>query len=145
MMNPVKLYLEENLDDSHVVIISDVNNFMKTWKGLEQCGINLTDFVYSCCNKYHPKYISFIGHSLGGLIIRNCIGILDSKKFFDDVIPILYSSIATPHLGIFYLNNLKQTMAKYFIGLTGKELLVKDKNKLLIFMSQYDTYYYHED
>lgn len=141
-MGSIKKFLEEELDENYIVYVSDVNDFTKTWNGIEQCGINLAKFVYDCCEKHNVNFISFIGHSLGGLIIRYCIGILEKHKFFDKIRPVLYTSVSTPHLGIFSLNNLGQTVANYIIGKTGKELLVKDKDKLLIEMSKPGTYYY---
>lgn len=141
-MNSIKMFLEEYLNEDYKIIISDVNNFNKTWYGIEGCGKRLCLFVNDICKTYNVKYISFIGHSFGGLIIRNCIGHLNNMNFFDNVIPILYTSIATPHLGIYYISKSGKFMAKYLIGSTGKELLIEDENKILIEMSKENTSYY---
>jgi hypothetical protein len=45
------------------------------------------------------KYISFSGHSMGGLVARYAIGELYAKKFFDDIKPVNLATFATPHLG----------------------------------------------
>jgi triacylglycerol esterase/lipase EstA (alpha/beta hydrolase family) len=45
------------------------------------------------------KYISFVGHSLGGLVSRYAIGVLYAAKFFDKVKPMNFTTFATPHLG----------------------------------------------
>jgi len=45
------------------------------------------------------QYISFVGHSFGGLVSRYAIGILYANKFFDNVKPMNFTTFATPHLG----------------------------------------------
>lgn len=122
--------------------MSNVNDLWNTWFGLDKMGQQLAKFTLDCCNIYQPKHISFIGHSLGGLMIRNCIGYLEKESFFDKMKPIFYISIATPHLGIFSISDFKHFLAKYLLNLTGKELLMQDNNKMLLKMSQADTYYY---
>lgn len=50
---------------------------------------------------------SFLGYSLGGLIGRFAMGLLDLEKFFDPIEqggqgiePVYFVTMATPHLGI---------------------------------------------
>lgn len=43
---------------------------------------------------------SFLGYSLGGLIGRFAMGILELEGFFDKVQPVYFVTMATPHLGI---------------------------------------------
>ena len=46
------------------------------------------------------KYISFIGHSLGGLYARCVVGLLHQKGMIPSlVIPVNFITLATPHLG----------------------------------------------
>ena len=142
-MNWVRDVLRECLDDRYVIEISDVNNFTNTWYGVDNCGINLVKFVYECSKKHNPKYISFIGHSFGGLIIRNCIGRLECVNYFDGVKPILYASVATPHLGSLSLNNIRQFLARHLIGWSGQELLFEDQVKILMLMSKVNSCYYN--
>lgn len=142
-LNSVRDTLKHYLDNNYIVVISDANNFHETWKGLNRCGQNLTDFVYECYQKHKPKYISFIGHSFGGLIIRNSIGRLEQNRFFEQVEPILYASVATPHLGSLSMNGIKKFFARNLIGQSGYELLLEDKSQILMKMSQKDTHYYN--
>jgi Putative serine esterase (DUF676) len=46
------------------------------------------------------KYISFVGHSFGGLVSRYAIGILFGQGFFDRIKPMNFTTFATPHLGV---------------------------------------------
>ena len=140
-MSSTKKYLDEHLDNNHIVEISNVNDLWNSWSGLDKMGKNLEKFVYTCCEKHKPIKISFIGHSLGGLIIRNCIGKLEKNNFFDKIKPNLYVSIATPHLGVYSISNIKWYLAKYAIGQTGKELLMEDSENIFMEMSKPNTPY----
>ncbi|KAI9472351.1 MAG: putative serine esterase-domain-containing protein [Benjaminiella poitrasii] len=46
------------------------------------------------------KKISFVGYSLGGLIMRYAIGILGERGFFDTIQPQSFVTFATPHMGV---------------------------------------------
>ena len=142
-MNSVKNVLEKYLDNNYRIVISNVNDLTNSWYGVNNCGFNLVNFVYNCTKKYKPRYISFIGHSFGGLIIRNCIGRLEQDGFFDQVVPILYASVATPHLGSLSICNMKKFLARNLIGQSGQELLFEDEKNILVIMSQKNTHYYN--
>ena len=43
---------------------------------------------------------SITGYSLGGLLARYIVGSLHHSKFFENVKPVNFDAIATPHLGI---------------------------------------------
>ncbi|KXJ87754.1 putative serine esterase-domain-containing protein [Microdochium bolleyi] len=44
--------------------------------------------------------ISIVGYSLGGLVARYAIGLLDAKGVFDEIEPVNFTTFATPHLGV---------------------------------------------
>ena len=44
--------------------------------------------------------MSMVGYSLGGLIARYAIGLLDSKGIFDTIRPVNFTTFASPHLGV---------------------------------------------
>ncbi|KAK2627550.1 hypothetical protein QTJ16_003516 [Diplocarpon rosae] len=44
--------------------------------------------------------ISLVGYSLGGLVARFTVGLLDSKGFFENIKPVNFTTFATPHLGV---------------------------------------------
>jgi hypothetical protein len=125
------------------IVISDVNNMMSTYFGIEPCGERLREFVRAQC-RLHPlaTKISFIGHSLGGLMIRHCIGLLQEDDFFgtdrsrEQLQPVLYVAIASPHLGVRSLDPIRQALARWVIRGTGEPLLLEDAGKLLLNMSK---------
>jgi len=58
-----------------------------------------------------------VGHSLGGLYLRYCIGLMEKNNFFQrfSVTPACFASVASPHLGFRILLN--------FSGMQGNTLL----------------------
>lgn len=76
--------------------------------------------------------ISILGYSLGGLIARYLAGILLDEGFFDTVKPVLFSTIATPHLGSKFHRTDKRwfswmnSIGGTYLGSTGRDLFLKD-------------------
>ncbi|KAG5360353.1 putative lipase [Yarrowia sp. B02] len=76
--------------------------------------------------------ISILGYSLGGLIARYLSGILLDEGFFDKVKPMLFSTIATPHLGSKFHRTDKRwfswmnSLGGTYLGNTGRDLFLKD-------------------
>ena len=76
--------------------------------------------------------ISILGYSLGGLIARYLCGILLDEGFFDKVKPVLFSTIATPHLGSKFHRTDKRwfswmnSLGGTYLGNTGRDLFLKD-------------------
>ena len=89
-----------------VVLLSKANALVKSREGIEACAGRLADEVRAAVAGSEREgvpieKISFIGHSLGGLISRRAIAMghdEPSGKVFGAT-PQVYSSIATPHLG----------------------------------------------
>jgi hypothetical protein len=142
-MHSMATYLRQKLSaENFVVVVSDVNNMALTYFGIDPCGRRLRDFVLQQCRLYPlATRISFIGHSLGGVMIRYCIGLLQEDGFFgsdrslQQMQPVMYVSIASPHLGVHSLDAFRQTLARWAIPKTGAALLLEDDEKLLLNMS----------
>ncbi|KAG7392021.1 hypothetical protein PHYPSEUDO_002730 [Phytophthora pseudosyringae] len=80
---------------------SNATSFFQTYDGVDQGGERLANEIEQLAAKM-PKLqkLSMIGHSLGGLYNRYCIGLLLRRGFFDKVEPMNFVTLATPHLGI---------------------------------------------
>ncbi|KAG5999891.1 hypothetical protein E4U21_006160 [Claviceps maximensis] len=78
------------------------------------------------CRRYKITSISFVGHSLGGLIQTYAIAYIQkhSPKFFDTIQPINFIALATPFLGLSNENPLYVKFALDFglVGRTGQDL-----------------------
>ncbi|KAL9932783.1 hypothetical protein V8E36_008482 [Tilletia maclaganii] len=114
-----------------IVVLNSHANIDLTFDGVDFCGYRLAEEINTCVHKLrlepsksggprHIAQISFVGHSLGGLIARFAVGLLEQQGFFDTVqrdrIPKLHSghldalavppraaifaTFATPHIGM---------------------------------------------
>ncbi|KAG0089562.1 hypothetical protein BGZ93_006634 [Podila epicladia] len=77
--------------------------------------------------------ISFLGHSLGGLINIYALGYIQEKtagRFFAQIQPAHFLTIATPLLGVGFEHPwvLGYALAQGVIGQTGKDLSLKDRS-----------------
>lgn len=155
-----ELYLREvieekckhKLEHKVVVYMSDVNHSV-TEDGIEKCGKRLAESILkyigwpwissnstsSSVSEDVAKgplisQISFIGHSLGGLINIFLIGYLYSVTngvFFKDVEPVHYIAIASPLLGSTDLAwYIKIGMEWGALGQTGKDLALVPRSKV---------------
>ncbi|KAJ3158761.1 hypothetical protein HDU86_002441 [Geranomyces michiganensis] len=78
------------------------NSNTLTYDGVDVCGARLADAVIARLEDPElPKVnrLSFIGYSLGGLITRYAIGIIEARGLFDLITPANYISVAAPHAG----------------------------------------------
>jgi len=84
------------------VHVSQANAFVKTFDGIDVCGERLADEIRDLA-KARPnlKYLSVIGHSLGGLIARYAIGALfcEETRTMFGLRPLHFATIVSPHLG----------------------------------------------
>jgi len=114
-----------------VFLLSEANH-NNTENCLEDMGVKLAEEVKRKIESYCPGSslgrLSFIGHSMGGIIIRAALPHLENykEKMFT------YISLSTPHLG--YMYNASKIIS------TGMWLLSKwKKSKSLIQLSMSDS------
>ena len=154
-MKPVKNALEKmngGMKDCDIYI-STVNDRIMSRNGIKECGTRLVQFieniiVTSGLKNILYSTISFITHSFGGLIARYAIGLLYANKLFNTIRPLMYVSVATPHLGILnegrkMKHKLINFAARHLAGKTGKELMLLDREQILVEMSTPNTIYSH--
>ncbi|XP_022955017.1 uncharacterized protein LOC111457098 isoform X2 [Cucurbita moschata] len=135
---------------------SSSNAFTKSFTGIDGAGKRLADEVVQVVKKTESlKRISFLAHSLGGLIARYAIAVLyhnsntlsstlngpcnSSKRgVVAGLEPISFITLATPHLGVRgnkqlpfllglpFLEKLALPIAPIVVGLTGSQLFLTD-------------------
>ncbi|EAZ63957.2 putative serine esterase [Scheffersomyces stipitis CBS 6054] len=127
--------------------------FWKTYDGLERNARSVISEIFyeietlKQKNNYNVTKISFVGYSLGGLISRYLIGLLEEMDFFATVKPIFFSTYATPHVGIeFFANNIFDNTANavgpYLFGPSGRQMFVADTDKALREMADPNKKFY---
>lgn len=87
------------------IVTSSANSGGRTFDGVDACGERLAaevrDAVAAAGGSDRVDRISFVGHSLGGLIARHAAGLLfdPATRTIAGAPPAHYVSLATPHLG----------------------------------------------
>ncbi|CCJ29737.1 unnamed protein product [Pneumocystis jirovecii] len=141
-VNADMFYLKERIEEQGRIsgenlVVSGYNgNVCRTDKGVEYLGKRLAEWVlkevgwFSNKRPYYQK-ISFISHSLGGLVQLYAIGwiwIRTEGKFYDPssngLVPVNFVTLASPWLGLFAENPIYVTKALEYgiVGKTGKDL-----------------------
>lgn len=75
--------------------------------------------------------ISFVGYSLGGLVVRYAVGLLHHRGWFDRIEPVNFTTFASPHLGvrtplIGYHNQFWNVMGARMLSTSGRQLFTVD-------------------
>ncbi|EPX73013.1 lipase [Schizosaccharomyces octosporus yFS286] len=115
-----------------VVVRGYRGNYCQTEKGIRWLGKRLAEWLLEILGwgtNSFPRYshISFIGHSLGGLVQTYAAGYVHAKtkgRFFQAVHPVHFVTLATPWLGVaaehpFYVG---KALSYGIIGRTGQDL-----------------------
>jgi len=140
--------------DRVVVHNSPVNNLNLTMDGIDVCGHRLADDVTQKLDELrqgHPRpaiKLSFIGYSLGGLIVRYSLGLLEGAGALKDVTLKNFITFATPHLGARkvpgFVGSIYNFVLPRIASRTGEQLALVDCDHghgapLLLVMSMRDT------
>ncbi|KAI9029753.1 putative serine esterase-domain-containing protein [Phycomyces nitens] len=128
--------LKEAYGDSISILNAEVNEAKYTYDGVDICGERLISNIYSHIKQLAEKNlrvdrISFVGYSLGGLMIRYTIGILAKDGFFNNVIPQSFVTFATPHMGVrrppnSVLGRTFNFLCEKMVSRSGKQLQLAD-------------------
>lgn len=100
---------------------------LATFDSLSENAHRVLDELLECLSKTKATHLSIVGYSMGGLIGRYLVGILEEGQAFSHVNPIVFATFATPHLGSEYPKRSMFGYAFNFIGsrvsgLCGKDL-----------------------
>ncbi|KAL7752328.1 hypothetical protein RI367_002374 [Sorochytrium milnesiophthora] len=104
-----------------------------TFDGVDVCAEKLLDevkrFIQAKKTESGVKItkISFLGYSLGGLIVRYAAGRLYSDGFFAHVKPMNLVTMATPHLGVSGRYRPQVILARTLLFRSGKQCSITDR------------------
>lgn len=117
---------QANFPNEILIVDGYFDNVCETEKGVRYLGTRLADYIIDNLYDADVKKISFVGHSLGGLVQTFAIGNLAARYpwFFDKVKPVNFITIASPMLGIVTDNPAYINLLLSFgvVGRTGKDL-----------------------
>lgn len=112
---------------------SNASSFFRTYDGVDHGGQRIADEIQHLAARMPQlQKFSMIGHSLGGLYNRYCIGLLLSRGFFDRYEPMNFITLASPHLGIRRphrgaTNVVFNALMSKILSRTGEQLMLIDK------------------
>lgn len=92
-------------DDELTILVCERNSSTFTYDGIEVGAERVTREIEDTIRDLKEDGVkvdrfSIVGYSLGGLIARYTIGLLDSKGYFDYIKPVNFTTFASPHLGV---------------------------------------------
>ncbi|ODV96881.1 hypothetical protein PACTADRAFT_48678 [Pachysolen tannophilus NRRL Y-2460] len=138
------LYIKEAINKmaaktgENVIVKGYNGNVCKTEKGIKYLGTRVAEYIVEEVYKNYPNInkISFIGHSLGGLIQTFAIAYITVTypSFFEEVIPENFVTLASPLLGIANENPayVKMALSVGIVGKTGQDLGLQGSHPLLL-------------
>lgn len=125
-------YIKEQLDmnsqktGENLVVRGFPGNTCKTEKGVKYLGSRVAEYIVGQLYTENVTKISFIGHSLGGLVQTFAIAYIEMNFpwFFERVKPINFVTLASPLLGIVTDNPayIKAALSVGVVGKTGQDL-----------------------
>ncbi|KAJ5130410.1 uncharacterized protein N7515_006449 [Penicillium bovifimosum] len=92
-------------DDDLYILCPKANSGNYTYDGIELGGERLVHEIEETLESLAEKgqkitKISMVGYSLGGLLARYAIGLLNAQGWLDKLEPINFTTFATPHVGV---------------------------------------------
>ncbi len=118
------------------ILVATSNTGSFTYDGIELGGERVAQEIEDTLEKLarsgqEIKKLSIVGYSLGGLIARYAIGLLNSKDWFDTVEPVNFATFATPHLGVRtpllgFHNHLWNVLGARTLSVSGRQLFTID-------------------
>lgn len=127
------------------------DGFLFTHDGIDKGGTRLANEICDLLtDKTQITRISIIGHSLGGMYSRYCVGVLHERGFFQQIKPENLITIATPHVGSRrppngFFNHAALLVTRNAFSITGKQLMVEDQRTegpILLEMSRPESKYF---
>lgn len=133
----VKSLREKYSEDEMIVLACKRNASSFTYDGIDVGAERVTREIEETLEElkndgYKIDRFSIVGYSLGGLIARYAIGLLDSKKYFEYIKPMNFTTFASPHLGVRtpltgYKNWIWNGLGARTLSSSGRQLFIVDR------------------
>lgn len=128
--------LRERHGDRIYTLIAKRNAGHFTYDGIELGGERLAHEIEETLDDlakegYNFKKLSVVGYSLGGLIARYAIGLLDARGWLAKLEPVNFTTFATPHVGVRapatgLKGHIWNGLAPRLLSASGKQLFLID-------------------
>ncbi|KAH8672928.1 putative serine esterase-domain-containing protein [Ilyonectria robusta] len=137
MRNIAKSLREQYSTDDLYLLLAKQNSGSFTYDGIERGGERVCAEIEQQLRDIESsggkiKKLSIVGYSLGGLISRYAIGLLDAKGILDTVECMNFTTFASPHLGVRtplkgWHNHVWNVMGARTLSMSGRQLFLIDK------------------
>lgn len=122
-----EIYKQQTLHSNEDLVVDGyLDNVCQTEKGVKYLGTGLAEHIINNLYDASVKKISFIGHSLGGIVQMFAIAYISIRYpwFFEKVQPTNFVTLASPLLGLGTHDPkyLKYSLSYGIMGQTGKDL-----------------------
>ncbi|KAK7012219.1 DUF676-domain-containing protein [Favolaschia claudopus] len=118
------------------ILLAETNKEDGTYDGIDWGGERVAEEIVAEVEKLKREgrkvtKFSITGYSLGGLVARYVVGILRQSAFFDEIRPVNFNTIATPHLGLPRYRSLLSSFTSYIgprlLSRTGEQFFCADR------------------
>ncbi|RFU28060.1 Lysophospholipase/Carboxylesterase, partial [Scytalidium lignicola] len=128
---------QKHPEESLYILVAKRNSGSFTYDGIELGGERVCQEIEEEIERLaregqEIKKLSIVGYSLGGLVARYTVGLLESAGFFDKVEPVNFTTFATPHLGVRtplrgWPNHLWNVLGARTLSQSGRQLFTIDR------------------
>ncbi|KAJ5594756.1 uncharacterized protein N7459_000964 [Penicillium hispanicum] len=127
---------ERHADDELYILCAKGNSGNFTYDGVELGGERLVHEIEETLETLNAtgqkiKKLSVIGYSLGGLVARYAIGLLQARGLLDTLDPVNFTTFASPHVGVRtppkgFGSNIWNGLGARTISTSGQQLFLVD-------------------
>ncbi|KAI1140489.1 DUF676-domain-containing protein [Hypoxylon sp. FL0543] len=123
-------------EDKLYLLVAKRNSGSFTYDGIERGGervcLEIEEELESIRNKGGKiTKLSIVGYSLGGLVARYAVGLLEMRGVLDEVEPVNFTTFASPHLGVRtplrgWHNHMWNVLGARTLSMSGRQLFTID-------------------
>lgn len=135
-LDQVAAALKERHGENLHILCAKENSGNFTYDGIELGGERLAHEIEDTLDTLHKggqniRKISVVGYSLGGLVARYAIGLLEAQGWLDKVEPVNFTTFASPHVGVRaplkgWWGKFWNVMGARTVSMSGQQLFMVD-------------------
>lgn len=129
--------LQERYGESQLYILKAQRNAGSfTYDGIELGGERMAYEIEDTLDQlaakgYRIRKLSVVGYSLGGLVARYALGLLDARGWLDKLEPVNFTTFVAPHVGVRtpskgFHNHIWNVMGARALSMSGRQLFMID-------------------
>ncbi|KAI1443453.1 DUF676-domain-containing protein [Annulohypoxylon stygium] len=136
MKSVAKALRETYSEDELYLLVAKRNSDSFTYDGIERGGERVCLEIEEELEKVRNKggkitKLSIVGYSLGGLVARYAIGLLEMRGILREVEPVNFTTFASPHLGVRtplrgWHNHIWNVLGARTLSMSGRQLFTID-------------------